>query len=157
MSSPPRTLQQLRRLNKSSPDFHDQLCKALCGEEYKQCVPNLQGDDLVWLVGYLDNVRRRVAVPCSLLTLFQAFGSLDPCIAASRKCLGELSSICGTRGILPTSYLLLSDLLSIAPEPFASGDYGDVYQGTLNGSRVSVKRVQVCTEDDPQKAAKVRY
>jgi hypothetical protein len=66
MSSPP-ALQQLRRLNGSSPDFHDQLCKVLSGEEYRQCVSNLQGDDLVWLVGYLDNVRRHVAVPRSPL------------------------------------------------------------------------------------------
>jgi hypothetical protein len=148
MSSPP-ALQQLRQLNRTSPDFHDQLCKVHDDEEYRQCVSNLQDDDLVWLVGYLDNVRRRVAGSRSLLTLSQACGSLDPRSAASRKCLSQLRSICGTKGMLPTSCMLSSDLFSIAPEPFASGDYGDVHQGTLNGSRV-------CTEDDPQKAVKVR-
>ena len=59
-SSP--ALQQLNSLERSSPDFHDQFCNVLYGEEYVQCVPNIQGDDLAWLVNYLDKVRRRVAL-----------------------------------------------------------------------------------------------
>ena len=54
------TLQQLHRLDRSSPDFHDQLCNVLYGEEYVQRVPNFGGEDLVWLVDYLDKVRRHV-------------------------------------------------------------------------------------------------
>jgi hypothetical protein len=61
MSSHP-ALQQLDRLDRSSPDFHDHLCDVLYGEKYQKCVSNLQGDDLVRLVDYLDNVRRRVAL-----------------------------------------------------------------------------------------------
>ena len=60
-------LQQFDRLNRSSPDFHDKLRDLLYGEEYKQCVPRLHGDDLVWLVGYLDEVRCRVSLPHSPL------------------------------------------------------------------------------------------
>ena len=60
MSSPP-TLQQLDHLDRSSPDFHDQLSNVLYGEEYQRCAPNLQGDGLVWLVDYLDKVRRHIA------------------------------------------------------------------------------------------------
>ncbi|KAF9645427.1 kinase-like protein, partial [Thelephora ganbajun] len=44
--------------------------------------------------------------------------------------------------------------LSIDPDPFASGGFGDVYHGTLNGSRVCVKRVRVYTRDGLQKVAK---
>ena len=55
------TLQQLDRLDRSSPDFHDQLRDVLYGEEYQRCASNLQGDDLVWLVDYLDKVRRHIA------------------------------------------------------------------------------------------------
>ena len=99
--------------------------------------------------------------PCrsfhSPLTPAQALDTLDPCSAAARKCLRELRSICGTKAILPTSYTLSSDRLNIGPEPFASGGYGDVYNGTLDGSRVCIKRVRVYTEDGPEKAAKVRY
>jgi len=61
------TLQQLHRLERSSPNFHDQLCNVLYGEEYVKCVSSIKGDDLVWLVDYLDEVRRRVALPHSPL------------------------------------------------------------------------------------------
>ena len=64
-SSP--ALQQLRHLDRSSPDFHDQLCVVFYGSEYSQCVLNLEGDDLVWLVDYLDKVRLHVALLCSPL------------------------------------------------------------------------------------------
>ena len=59
--------------------------------------------------------------------------------------------------MLPSSYTLSSDLINIDPEPFASGGCGDVYHGTLGGSRVCIKRVRVYTNDDPQQAAKVCY
>ena len=67
--SPPISpvLQQLDRLDGSSPDFHDLLSNVLYGEEYTQCARNLQNGDLVWLVEYLDKVRRRVALPRTLL------------------------------------------------------------------------------------------
>ena len=63
--SPPSSLvlQQLNSLERSSPDFHEQLCGVLYGKEFVQCVPNLQGDDLTWLVDYLDKVCRCVALP----------------------------------------------------------------------------------------------
>ena len=55
-------LQQLRDLDESSPEYHDQLSNMIYGEEYKRCVGGLQGDDLVELVDYLDKVRCRVAL-----------------------------------------------------------------------------------------------
>jgi len=61
-TSPP-VLERLRRLKRSSPDFHDQVCNVLYEEEYQKCVPNLQGDDSTWLVEYLDKVRRYIALP----------------------------------------------------------------------------------------------
>jgi hypothetical protein len=56
----PPTLQQLDLLNRSSPNFHNQLSNILYGQEYQQCVPNLKGDDLSWLIDYLDKVRRHI-------------------------------------------------------------------------------------------------
>jgi len=70
MSPPsPPVLQELHRLDRSSPDFQGQLSRILYGQEYMRCVPDLQGDDLVWLVDYLDKVRRDIALPHSLLKL----------------------------------------------------------------------------------------
>jgi len=61
--SPQNLLQQLRGLNRYSPEFHDQLNNVLCVEKYKQLAQNLQDDDLVWLVDYLDEVRSRAILP----------------------------------------------------------------------------------------------
>ena len=58
-------LQQFRRLDGSSSGFHNQLSDVLYGQEYRQCVPNLQGDDLVWLVDYLDKVCCHTPIPRS--------------------------------------------------------------------------------------------
>jgi len=60
-------LQQLHLLNRSSSTFHDQLSGILYGEEFKRQAPNLQSDGLVWLVDYLDKVRRHVSSPRSSL------------------------------------------------------------------------------------------
>lgn len=68
MSSPTSpVLQQLHRFDKSSPDFHDRLCSLFYGEEYVQCAPHFQHNDVVWLVDYLDTVRRYITfpIPCS--------------------------------------------------------------------------------------------
>ena len=85
----------------------------------------------------------------------QALDILDPASPGFRKCLRELRKICGTRMILPTSCTLSSSLLNVGLHPVASGGPGDVYEGTLDGSRVCVKRVRVHTGDSPMKATKV--
>ena len=55
-------LQQLHHLDMSLSRFHDQLSSILCGEQYKQYVPNLIGDNFVWLIDYLSKVRCHVAL-----------------------------------------------------------------------------------------------
>jgi hypothetical protein len=61
MSPPsPPVFQGLERLDRPSSEFNSQLSNILVGQEYKQCVPNLQGEDLVWLVDYLDKVCRPI-------------------------------------------------------------------------------------------------
>jgi hypothetical protein len=60
-------LQKLSGLNTLSSDFDDLVRNVLCGKEYVECVPNLGGDDLTWLVDYLDKVLLCVSLPSSLL------------------------------------------------------------------------------------------
>lgn len=55
-------LQRLSHLDRSSSLLHSELSNILYGEEYKQCVGDLQNDDLLWLVDYLDQVRFFVAL-----------------------------------------------------------------------------------------------
>ena len=54
--SPSNPLQTLRDLDKTSPHFHNQLIDLLRGNEYRDVIPSLQGEDLAWLVDYLDGV-----------------------------------------------------------------------------------------------------
>ena len=150
-------LLQFRHLDRSSPNFDDQLRNVLYGSEYDKYALNIQGDDLMWLVNYLDEVRCRVSPPHSLLKPAQALDCLDPSGPAFRKCLRELRSICGVGGILPTSYILPPHHLNVGSEPFGFGEWGDEYEGTLDGSRVCVQRIRVYPREDPQKAAGVRY
>ena len=49
-------LQKLHRLAVSSPDYGDNLYEVLHEEDYRECVANLWGDNLTWLVDYLDKV-----------------------------------------------------------------------------------------------------
>lgn len=64
MTSPSSAvLQKLRQFDASSLDFQDKLCNTLSGDEYLRCASNLEGDDLGWLVEYLDGVSRRVVLP----------------------------------------------------------------------------------------------
>ena len=156
MSSPNTpALQELHRLKGSSPNIHNQLSDVLYGEEYQQCVPILQGDDLVWLVDYLDKVCHHIAIPT--LCLSQRRLSI---VSILKCCFPQVSMRTQKhmqRAILPTSYMLLSCILTIGSEPFASGGYGDVYEGTLHGLRICVKRMRVYIRDGPKKATKVRY
>lgn len=132
-------LRELQNLDQSSPDFHDNLNSTLHGAEYDECVPNLERDDSVWFVDYLD----------------KAIDKLDPSSPASRKCLRELKSTCGTHGVLPTSYILPFDVLDVGQIPFTAGNFGDVYKATYDGSAVCVKRLHVTLQDDRSKADKM--
>jgi hypothetical protein len=52
----PRPLEQLLRLNQSSPTFPGELSKLLHGEEYERWVQRIKGDDVAVLVNCLDKV-----------------------------------------------------------------------------------------------------
>ena len=57
--------------------------------------------------------------------------------------------------MLPPSYNLSSNLLDIDSGAVASGDC-DVYEGTLGGSKVCIKRVRMYAPNRQQTIAKVR-
>ena len=49
-------LKQLHGLDRTSSQFHKRLSGLLRSERYRSAVPNLQGEDLAWLVDYLESV-----------------------------------------------------------------------------------------------------
>ena len=52
----PGPLLQLRDLDRTSLQFHEQLCTLLSSDEYQDVISELDGEDLTWLVEYLDDV-----------------------------------------------------------------------------------------------------
>ena len=68
----------------------------------------------------------------------------------------ELKRICGERFILPTSYTISSQSLTIDAVPIDAGGFGDIYKGELDGLTVCAKRVKVYSTDGSQKGKKVR-
>lgn len=122
-SSTHPALQRVYNLDRSSPSFSHRLSYALDGQDYNQCVLELEDEESMRLAVYLDGVLNTLNTPCD----------------ASWKCLRELASLCSAREILPESYTLSNRTLNIDPNPFAVGDRGEVFRGTLNGSVVSVK------------------
>ena len=49
-------LRQLRDLDRTSPEFHEQLSNFFCGDAYRMVFPDLGREDLTWLAEYLDDV-----------------------------------------------------------------------------------------------------
>jgi len=62
-------LKQLHGLNRTSSQFHKRLSDLLHSERYRSAVPNLQGEDLAWLVDYLDSVSLQSISPKSVLNI----------------------------------------------------------------------------------------
>ena len=142
-------------LDRSSTDFGDKLNEILHKEEYEEWVSTLK-NDLMWFINYLDRVSRLCIPPLILLKSAQALEKLDPSAPASRKCMRELKTICRTHLILPTSYTI-SPNLTVDPDAFASGGYARVHEGTLDGAKVCVKRLQVPHRNALLESTRVRY
>ena len=73
---PQNPLQQLRYLDKTSPQFHEHLSNFFRGNVYQDILPGIQNEGLAWLVEYLDSVRPQI-------TLLNAVLNAD---AGSRRC-----------------------------------------------------------------------
>ena len=58
----PGILQQLDRLDKSSPQFPKEVAGLLYWERYEDCIPRLQLNEAAWLIEYLDNVCLYIAL-----------------------------------------------------------------------------------------------
>jgi len=60
-----KVLKQLHGLDRTSSQFHKHLSSFLRSEGYRGAVPNLQGEDLAWLVDYLESVSLQTISPKS--------------------------------------------------------------------------------------------
>ena len=65
----PESLQRLRGLDRTSPEFPNQLADILLGEDDVNIVQNLSCEDAGPFVEHLDSVRLWVMFTCSLLNI----------------------------------------------------------------------------------------
>ena len=80
---PINPLQQLYDLNRTSPQFHEQLSNFFRGSAYRHALSNIPSENLAWLVDHLDGVRSPLKHPlCAVLNIFVAscwyLGSHNP-------------------------------------------------------------------------------
>ena len=149
-------LHQFRDLNQSSPEFPNQLTSLLLERGFKDRVGSLQDNDSAWLVEYLDNVRTPVILTDSPPKLVQALNILYPASPISfRKCLHELRAICGSRKILPQSCMFPGSPPSTVGWPIASKGSCDMYEGSIDDSKVCVVRLRVYSNGGPETAKSV--
>jgi hypothetical protein len=67
--TPPDRFRQLRDLDSTSPQFHEQLSEYFRGEEYQNLFSELERGDLASLAGYLDNVSLQTIFLHAALTI----------------------------------------------------------------------------------------
>ena len=67
--NPPGPLLQLRDLDRTSLQFHEQLGTLLSSDEYQKIISELDGEDLTWLVEYLDDVSLPTNFPHLVLNI----------------------------------------------------------------------------------------
>ena len=60
-----KVLKKLHGLDRTSSQFHKRLSGLLRSEAYRSAVPNLQDEDVAWLVDYLESVSLQTISPKS--------------------------------------------------------------------------------------------
>ena len=139
-------LQQFKQRHRSSPQFLDQLTSLLSKNEYKECIPNLQDHEVVWLVNYPDKVCLYSAstLHCSFLSIHRLSNPSKPCLPvrpSGNACVSSEGS--AARQQLPQSYILQSPPSIHSRCPVASGGSGDTCECSLDGPGVCAKRPRI--------------
>jgi hypothetical protein len=149
-------LKRLYSLDTSSPDFSRVLYGLIRHDEDEQYSSSLEGEELVRLMDFLDDVR---PLPPALRPVAnrtpQALGTIPTSDDIFRQCLRKLRAICGYHTTLPSSHIVCGDLARIGDGPIAFGGFADVWQGTHGGREVCIKSLRVSLNDD-ESLTKVR-
>ena len=143
-----RVLQRLYSLDASSPDFLRNLYCLLQYDEKEQYLTSLRGLALTRLVDFLDEVRTlpssfRSATKRALQTL-NAIPATDD---VAQECLSKLQAICGHHATLPSSYILSGQIARVGDGPTDFGAVADVWEGTYDNKKVSIKSLRVHTNN----------
>lgn len=147
--NPPCPLQPLRDLDRTSHQFHRKLSILLNGNACQGVISSLEGEDLAWLVEYLDDVSPYAIFLNLRFTSTQVLTSIsDPSSLEYKEFLRELGRICGLKQLLPKSCVRSDSPLNVRL-PFAPG-------GTFDRSRLWVRPLRIHPNGDQQKAKEAR-
>ena len=142
-------LQNLYSLGTSFPDFSRQLYRLIRHDERERYLTTLRGSELARLVDFLDQVR---AVPSAFHQftnqISQALSVISTTDDAARVCLRKLQSICGRHATLPSSYIISGEIARVGDSPIALGAIADVWEGTHESKKVSIKCLRVPLTDN---------
>ena len=110
-------LQQLCLLDRSSSKFHDQVSDILYGEGYRECASSLQGNDLVWLIDYLDEVCCHITTPTLCLRQYRLsiVSTLPVPVSGNVYASSEASAALTRYFRHPTCFQVLSRVLAASP------------------------------------------
>lgn len=152
----PRILNHLYSLKTIPPDFPRYLDWLIQSDQEENYLSTLQNPELTQLVNFLDRVRPLPSASFQLMKQsLQSLKVIPTSDDASRRCLHKLQTICSSRKILPSSYLITSGLSKIGDLPVASGGFGDVWKGTYGSVVVAIKcpRITLTDRDHVEKVS----
>ncbi|KAF9789158.1 kinase-like domain-containing protein [Thelephora terrestris] len=129
-------IQPLYELDKSSPQFPEQLIQLLRNEQWMASLQSSPEGELGKLIGYLDNILDGL----NPAEQPQAFG----------RCLRTLRKICGSNKILPLTYEISGKLSFNSDYAVAFGGFCDAYTGSLGPDKVCIKRLRVSSTGDQE-------
>ena len=149
-----KILRHLYSLNASSPDFSRYLYHLIQSDGEDHYLLDLQGSDLIRLVGFLDKVRVLPSAPIQLAKrTSQALDIIPTTDDVSRLCLHKLQAICSHHGILPSSHIISGGLTRVGDYPIASGGFADVWEAVHDNTKVCIKcpRITIMDRKDMEK------
>ena len=141
-------LQRLYSLDTSSPDFSRYLYHLIQSDGEDHYLLNLQGSGLIRLVDFLDSVRVFPSASLQLTKLVpQALAIIPTADDVSRLGLHKLQAICSHCGIIPSSHIIAGGLTKLDNYPVASGNFGEVWEGEYDNTKVCIKCPRITIRD----------
>ena len=141
-------LRRLYSLDASSPHFCRNLHNLIQSDGEDHYSSDLQGLDLIRLVDFLDGVRVLSSLSLQLTEQApQALAIIPTADDVSRLCLLKLRAICSHRGILPSSHIIAGGLTKLGDYPVASGNFGEVWEGEYDNTKVCIKCPRITVRD----------
>lgn len=117
---------------------------------------NLDREKAQEFANWLDTVRHPVDRPNQLCQSYtQALAGGDPHQQKREEYVGYLRELCGSFGIVPSSFLVEPTFEEVEATPFAFGGSSDVYPASFEGRRVATKALRISNNGNLERARKV--